>query len=436
MNAVGRALARPRVPRRRLPLLALALLACAASQASEAPLSLESARERMLERHPALAGRRAELDALRSDALAAGQDPGWEAEVTAENVGGSGAASGIDAAEFTLALSRTVELGGKRALRSARANAETESGRVRLEAELRALERSLALRYFEAIAAGRLEKLAADAYAESEGLVESARARVRSGRSSQAELDTALAAQARLGLELARAQGRRSLAHQALAAAMGEPSLPATPPASFGPPVRLPPADAVPELIEAAPRLRLATSEMAAALAAVELASAQARPDLRLSAGARRLEELDAIAFVFGVTVPIGASRRAEPWVAAARSRATAARADAVHARLLLGAQASEALGRAELARSAVDSLSGPVMLHLDAAQRRLEEGYRLGRFSWIEVAAARAATLEARSAQVSAELDYWTAVADLESLTGRLARQPGEHTDPQDATP
>ena len=95
-------------------LVAAALISVCSQPAYSASINLAEALERTLKENPELelyplAQRQAE--ALR---LQAGIRPSPELSLELENAFGSGEFSGTDSAEVTLALSQTIELGGKR----------------------------------------------------------------------------------------------------------------------------------------------------------------------------------------------------------------------------------------------------------------------------------------------------------------------------------
>ena len=108
-----------------------------ADQAAEpASLTLGQAVERALASNPALQGFAYTLQAQDARIAAAGQRPVTEASFELENVLGSGDFNGMDEAEATFALSSVVELGDKRRLRTAAA----EAGRDLLSIERQAAQ--------------------------------------------------------------------------------------------------------------------------------------------------------------------------------------------------------------------------------------------------------------------------------------------------------
>lgn len=112
---------RARTASARLLIAGLALVLGAPAPARAEPLTLGQAVERALASNPALAGFAYALKAQDARIAQAGQRPSLEASIELENALGSGDYNGFDAAEGTFALSRVIELGGKRDARGATA---------------------------------------------------------------------------------------------------------------------------------------------------------------------------------------------------------------------------------------------------------------------------------------------------------------------------
>ncbi len=110
----------------------------AAPDLGNKPLDLTEALDLALKHNPELLGfKAAAAEAMaRADQISRGPNPELEFEL--ENFAGSGDASGFSAAEYTLMLSQTFELGGKRARE--RAVADREVDLVNLDAALQAEE--------------------------------------------------------------------------------------------------------------------------------------------------------------------------------------------------------------------------------------------------------------------------------------------------------
>jgi cobalt-zinc-cadmium efflux system outer membrane protein len=121
------------------------------------------------------------------------------------------------------------------------------------------------------------------------------------------------------------------------------------------------------------------------------------------------------------VTVPLGTAQRAAPLAAAARADRDVAVASADRARQQLAARVRALELEARTAAARYQAVAGEILPRSRAAAELLERGYGLGRFSWVEVSAARQAVIDAEGERIAAALAYRDAVAGLEALLGPL---------------
>ena len=101
-------------------------LAVGSNGTASASLTLALAVERTLARNPELQVYRLRDAEVQGRMATAALSPLYELGAEAENFAGTGDLNGADGAEFTLALSSVIELGGKRAARMAEASAERQ----------------------------------------------------------------------------------------------------------------------------------------------------------------------------------------------------------------------------------------------------------------------------------------------------------------------
>jgi cobalt-zinc-cadmium efflux system outer membrane protein len=416
---------------------ALAALALALSTPAPAladgvpagPLSLAEATA-VVGQHPILAGRRAGVEAARSKAEFASFTTPWEVTGELMNFGILGepdgfaipdpVARGLDVVEITVGIGRTIETGGKPGARRRVADVETQLAEAALAADMWALRAGAAKGYWDAVAARQRLVLAREAAAAAAEFIATADRRVQAGAASAAEAEAARAIAARRSVEVLAAESGVAAADSAFGAALGAegPREPA--------PARLPdprpdrdlPADLAiridrsPELVAA----RLGVTLGEATVAAAEL---QARPDVRVGAGVRFLNEFDATAFMANVSVPIGTAQRAAPLAAAARADRAVAAATAERARQLLAARVRGLELDARTAAARFATVDGEILPRSRTATELLERGYALGRFSWVEVSAARQAVIDAEAERIAAALAYRDALVALEALLG-----------------
>jgi len=364
---------------------------------------------------PRLVETEADVAEARGLARQAAARPNPVLGVEVENVAGSGPYRGADRAEVTASVAQTLELGGKRAARSAAGRAGVTAALARGDLARSDFAAQLAVAYAEAEAGAAKLLQAEEGLSAAEADARVARELVDAGR--EAELRALQAAAEREGARAERdeSQAARDTAFARLSAlagssavfdAVSESLLTRVASSSLG-------ADAVTPAVAAARAAR----DAAAARARVE--ARRAMPDMVVSAGVRRLAGDDATAVVAGVSVPLpifdrgrGAAQAAQAELAAAEARLRQAELDAVADLRAARSQARGAAARMAAATAAETAAA--------EAYRLARLGYEAGRLPLLELtsarralAAARVRTLDARLAQVRAE-------AEIARLTGR----------------
>ncbi|MHC4925221.1 MAG: TolC family protein, partial [Planctomycetota bacterium] len=179
------------------------------------PLHLEDALALALRHHPGFAADAWELRAREADLEQADRGPNPELELELENFGGSGSTRGLESLEMTLAFSRTLELGGKRAKRT------EEARRVRdgaaLDAEIRRVDRmaDVVAAFVGVLAAQQRVALADSLAALADDVLVSVGRRVRAGgvspveeRRARVSRETAVVEKDRAGTDLFAARTR------------------------------------------------------------------------------------------------------------------------------------------------------------------------------------------------------------------------------------
>ena len=191
------------------------------SAAEPASLTLGQAVERALAGNPALQGFAYTLQAQDARIAAAGQRPVTEASFELENFLGSGEFDDLDEAEATFALSSVVELGDKRRLRTAAAEAGRDLLSVERQAAQLDLVADVARRFIHVAALQEQLELMVSATALARETVTDVERRVRAARSPEAELLRAQAALATAELDERHAQQQLAVGRRQLAATWG-----------------------------------------------------------------------------------------------------------------------------------------------------------------------------------------------------------------------
>lgn len=355
------------------------------------------------------------LDAAQARLRQARVRPNPVLGLEAENAFGSGPFNGYGAAETTLSVSQDLELWGRRSARigAARADADTTSLR-RDQATVEAAAR-LALVYAEAEAAQRRYDLADEALAVTVADTRAALILVEEGREPmlrgiQGETE---AAAARATLDEAEAERDAAFARlTAIAMATTPLTLIESTLIDRTPPSGEPGA-------AAAPQVRVAQAERAAAESRIAVERVRAAPDVTASVGVRRYEAENATALTLGLSLPLPLFDRNRGNIEAAQADFRAADARLMSARQDAEADRNAAQARLRASASRVSATDAGVTAG-EEAYRLSRIGFEAGRISQLELRSSRAALISARNAAVDARLARVRAEIDLSRLQGR----------------
>ncbi|WP_294216257.1 TolC family protein [uncultured Sphingomonas sp.] len=390
--------------------------------AASAPvLTLAEALDRAGASSPFQDAAAAGIRAAEAQRRVAGLRPNPSIVGEAENVAGTGIYQGLRSSETTVGLALPLELGGKRGARIA--VAEAQIGRAGLQAVIARADLRLRVTqtYNAAAAAQRRVGIAEDQVGIAAEVVRAARVRVQAGRASP--LEEQRADVARIAAEGALERARRSAeaASSNLARLLGMPVgrldhqwFDAVPP-----PGTSRPAAATGSLAVAAARADLDTAS-----AQVRLARSQRVPDLTVSASARRLEQTNDVAAVFGISIPLNVFNNGRAAIAVAEAQREQADAQRRVATLDVEQDVATAQAEAENAATTARNATGPALAAATEAARIARIGYREGKFGQLDLLDAERTLLDTRTAAIDALAAHHDAQARLERLIAPAPRR------------
>ena len=388
-------------------------------------LSLREALALALLHNPALAAFAWETRALEARALQAGRPPNPTLDLTAQDFG-AGRTPGGNAdqpvqPQTTILVSQIIELGGKRTARHRLAERNRDLAAWDYEAARIDLFTEVSRAFTAVLAAQESVALSDQAVGFVTQVRQSVGARVDAGVVSPIEATRAGVAVASARADAARARRALEASRTRLALLWGSPA------AAFSSvtgnlvaePPPLPDVEALSAMLDQNPALARWAAEMAQREAGLALERAKRVVDVAVSAGYRRYTTVDSNAFVVGASVALpffnrnaGAIEEARLRVAkgyeerrAAESRVAAALADAY---------AALAAAHDEITIVRVDVEPGAQQT-FDA----ISEGYRLGRFGFLDVLEAQRTLINARGQHLRALAAYHDAVVNVERLIG-----------------
>jgi cobalt-zinc-cadmium efflux system outer membrane protein len=381
----------------------------------EPVLTLEQAIERAGASSPSREVAEAGARAAEAQRRIASLRPNPSVVAESENVAGTGIYRGLRSSETTVGLALPIELGGKRRARMAVADARAGRAAVESAIVLADLRLRVVQAYNDAAAAQRLAAIASEQVGIATEALRAARVRVQAGRASP--LEEQRAEVARIAAEGAAERSGRTAATTAgnlarlIGGGAGRLDLAwFDRVGSIGPDIEV-----VPDGTLAA---AAAGADLLTAGAQARLARSQRVPDVTLSASARRLEQTNDTAAVFGVSIPLpvfNAGRAGVDLADAQRQQAEAQRRS-----VLLDAAQAIASAQAEAANAATTArnATGPALAAAQEAARIARIGYREGKFGQLDLLDAERTLSATKQAAVDALAAYHDAQARLERLT------------------
>lgn len=384
-----------------------ATLLVMASQASAGPMTFAEAQSEALGNAPQLQAGALRLEAQEAASISAPALPDPKVGIALENFPISGppafSLSEEEMTMFTLGASQELPSAAKRRARRTRAEAGIGEAQASLSLTAREVRIGTALAWLDlAYAERRLAALdqAVTRIATFEG---SSTAGVASGSVRPAQSLEVRRTVAALEDERAELEADRGRAAAALTRWTGDPE-----PATEGPP---PAFDVDPDQLLAAidrhPRVAIAGSRIRQAEAEVDLARADKHPDLMFDVAYQRRDPMHGDMVSAGVTVslPLFATRRQDPIIAARSAERGAALAEQEDARRGLRADLEAALAGHAMHHEQLERASS-TLLPLALQQSEFETAsYAAGRATLADVIAARTRVIETELLLLEREL-------------------------------
>lgn len=366
-----------------------------------------------LERSPSLAASAFEVQARNGEVLQAGLTPNPKLE--AEHETGSGGS------ESTLLLGKLFELGGKPGKRTEVASRRRELGRWDHESRRLDLINGVSTAFIDVVGAQQRLDLAQQLKELADQALDTAAARVKAGKVSPIDEVRARVELSNARIALERARRELVAARKRLSANWGT-----TAPAFARAEGDLSQVRLLPELSRlldraaANPDLARWGTERAQREAALSLAEAQSVPDVTISAGNRR-RDTGHSALIVGASNPLPLFDRIQGAILAQKTRLAGVEQERRAAEVSVNAEVSSTYELATAALAEVLTIQKDVLPEAQRAFDKIQEGYRLGRFGFLEVLDAQRTLFDTRRRYLDALVSYHLAVSGLERLAGRV---------------
>lgn len=388
-------------------------------------LTLDVAVQTALRQNPQLQAAELEVQASAGGVRQAGALPnptlGFEQEDTRR-----------DTRSTTVQLSQLLELGGKRAAREQLARRNRDLAENALASLLAEIKANTTQAFFDALIAQERVRVAEESVRIATGGTAAANRRVTAGKVSPTEETRARVAEANARIELRQAQAERLASLHALTALMAVPdgSVIQVDGRAETLPV-LPSGDSLVRRMEQSPVLQRAQLEVQRAQAAYDLERARRVPDVTLSVGAKRSQELGRNQPVIGISIPLPVFDTNQGAQLEALRRRDAAQATAQAELLRLRSEVLQAADQLQARSSEVQMLQQEVLPGAQSAYEAASRGFELGKFGFLDVLDAQRTWLQARAQYLNALAQAHRAAAELERRLGSKTDSPSLGTQP-----
>lgn len=380
------------------------------------PLTLQSALALAMKANPELSAAQYELQAVEASVLQAGVLPNPSLELGVED-------TRRQTRESTLQLSQSIELGGKRSARTTAAERGRDAAMAELNAKRAEVRAAVIAGFFDVLSAQERMRLAQESVELAQRATTIASKRVASGKVSPVEETKARVAESSVRLELAQARSELVSARKRLSATWGNPAprfemvdgqLDIVP--------ELPELSILSQRLVTAPVLTRARHEVDRRQALAQVERSQRIPDLTVSLGVKRSEELGRNQAVIGLSVPLPLFNSNRGNVLESLRRVDKARDELSAAEIRLDGELAQAYEKLSVSRQEAESLQKDVVPGAQSAYDAAAKGFEFGKFGFLDVLDAQRTLLQAKSQYLRALSEAHRAAADIDRILGEPA--------------
>lgn len=320
----------------------------------------------------------------------------------------------------TIQINQALELGGKRRARIDAAERSRDAAMLDRDVKQADVRAAVIAAFFNVLIAQERLTLAQSTYDLAQRGTAIAARRVAAGKVSPVEETKARVAQANVQLELTQAKSELGSARRRLSSFWGDamPRFPNADGRIDAMPVLASP-DELAARLKDSPLLKRAQVEVdrRAALAAVE--SSRRVPNVTVSVGVKRAEDLGRNQAVIGLSVPLPLFERNQGNLLEALRRTDKARNELAATELRLQNDLHQAIADLQMAKQEVEALQKEILPGAQSAYDAAAKGFEYGKFSFLEVLDAQRTLLQANSQYLRALANVHRSTAEFQRILG-----------------
>lgn len=379
-------------------------------------ITLQSALNLALEANPEISAAIREREAIEGVVIQAGTRPNPSVSAMLEDTRSS-------TRQTTLQLNQPIELGGKRDSRIKAATLGYDLTGFELALKKMQILADVNLAFHEVLIAQERVKLAHSSLTLAQRAKEVASKRVLAGKISPVEETKSKVAESAVKVELNHATSMLNNARNRLTALWGnanpvfESAL-----GDVDTLAHLPPINDLLIAVKSSPAMQRANLEVDRRRALLEVENTKRTPDITVSLGGRRNEELGLNQVVLGLSVPIPLFDRNQGNIQEALSRTEKAKDQLSVTEIQLQNNVAQAFERWSANYSAVESFKTDILPGAQSVYDAATKGFELGKFNFLDVLDAQRTLFQAKTQYLNALLETYQAVAEIERIIGDTA--------------
>ncbi len=314
-----------------------------------------------------------------------------------------------------------IELGGKRDARIAAAELTRDVARQEAEQVRADVREQTVASFFDVLIAQESVALSTKTVEIARDAYRIADKRVEAGKVPPLDADRAQVELANAELEAAQAASFLASARRSLSVLWGNPSPQFTKvEGDVSTPLERPDLDDLSAALETSPALQVARLESERSRAQIDVERSKRYPDIEVSAGVIRNNELGRNQMMLGVSIPLPFFDRNQGNIYEASMLAYKSRDDYLGLKTRLQTQLQRAASDFDIAKSSALRLESQIMPSANLAFERAKRGFEAGKFSFLDVLDAQRTLFQARARHLSALSDAYQALAQIDRILGQ----------------
>lgn len=381
------------------------------------PLTLADAIKLTLTKNRELEAFSWEQRASDGKILQAGLLPNPQLSISPENVVGNRYFR--QQIQNTIEISQLIELGDKRNKRTEVAKREKERVLSEYEIKRNGLLAELNQRFVHVLSEQEMLKVMQRAHKVAQATLNSVRTRISAGAAPGYEEPQARVLVAQAKIQEEHAEHKLLSTKKLLASSWDEEELNEDVSGDLLQERSPPELAECYRRLEASPTLSLAHAEEQLRRAILSLEEARRVPDLNVALGWRYGRDMEDQAGVASMSIPLAIFDRNQGGIAAASAHRSKANVESIALPVRLKAVVFELYLESKHAHSELALLREEIIPQSEKALKLLQEGFRLGRYTFLELTMAQHTVIENKAREIRAALNFHKVSIELTQLVG-----------------